>query len=290
MRSLTVLTLLFISLVITLSAPAHADYYTESKKGWWWYDRDKQQEEPEEEKPAADPPLQKKKPRKYPSLKEYTYNQIWDMDPAEFQELFDGFRAKAVRQPSEGNVKEYYQVSEIARKKSLAFANTSDYVWQKYPELTVKADYPITTPGNLAKSAMEKQARKKVLRQNQDDFALVVFTKPDCGYCDAEDKILKWFSANTGWVVKHVDITQQPAMASRFGITITPTLILIQKGKEDFVPISAGVASAEELEARTYHTVRLLKGETTPEQYSLHEFQQGGGFDTSQPDGDRTQW
>lgn len=272
------------ALVIALSSTVNADYYSDSKQGWWWYDRDKKQEETSEEKAPDEAPKQKMKAKKYPSLKEYTYEQIWDMDPTEFRELFDGFRAKAVRRPTEANVKEYYQVSEIARKKALAFANTSDYVWQKYPELTVKADYPIATPGRLAKSNMEKQARKKVLQQNRDNFALVVFTKPGCSYCEEEDKILKWFSSNTGWVVKHVDITKQPGMAARFGITITPTLIMIQKGNDDYVPISAGVASAEELEDRTYRTVRLMKGETTPEQYSLHEFQQGGGFDTSLPE------
>lgn len=279
-----------IALVIALSSAVNADYYSDSKQGWWWYDRDKKQEETAEEKAPDEAPKQQKKAKKYPSLKEYTYEQVWDMDPAEFQELFDGFRAKAVRRPTEANVKEYYQVSEIARKKALAFTNTSDYVWQKYPELSVKADYPITPPGMIAKSSMEKKERKQVLQQNRDNFALVVFTKPGCSYCEAEDKILKWFSSNTGWVVKHVDISRQPGMAARFGITITPTLIMIQKGNQDFTPISAGVVTAEELEDRTYRTVRLMRGDTTPDQYSLHEFQRGGGFDTAPPDGSSTQY
>lgn len=282
-------TILFaIALVIALSSAVNADYYSDSKQGWWWYDRDKKQEETDEEKVPNEAPKQKRKAKKYPSLKEYTYEQVWDMDPAEFKELFDGFRAKAVRRPTENNVKEYYQMSEIARKKALAFTNTSDYVWQKYPELSVKADYPITSPGMIAKSSMEKKERKQVLQQNRDNFALVVFTKPGCSYCEAEDKILKWFSSNTGWVVKRVDITQQSGMAARFGITITPTLIMIQKGNQDYTPISAGVVTAEELEDRTYRTVRLMRGDTTPDQYSLHEFQRGGGFDTAPPEGSST--
>jgi len=279
-----------IAFLIALSSAVNADYYSDSKQGWWWYDRDKKQEETAEEKEPDEGPKQKKKAKKYPSLKEYTYEQMWDMDPAEFQELFDGFRAKAVRRPTENNVKEYYQMSEIARKKALAFTNTSDYVWQKYPELSVKADYPVTPPGMIAKSSMEKKERKQILQQNRDNFALVVFTKPGCSYCETEDKILKWFSSNTGWVVKNVDITQQPGMAARFGISITPTLIMIQKGNQDYTPISAGVVTAEELEDRTYRTVRLMRGDTTPDQYSLHEFQRGGGFDTAPPEGSLTHY
>jgi conjugal transfer pilus assembly protein TraF len=79
-------------------------------------------------------------------------------------------------------------------------------------------------------------------------------------------------------------------MAARFGITITPTLIMIQKGNQDFIPISAGVVTAEELEDRTYRTVRLMRGDTSPDQYSMHEFQRGGGFDTAPPDSSSTQY
>ena len=60
---------------------------------------------------------------------------------------------------------------------------------------------------------------------------------------------------------------------------ITPTLILIQKGNQDYLPVSAGVISADEIEDKAYRAVRLLKGDISPEEYSLYEFQKGGGFD-----------
>ena len=155
----------------------------------------------------------------------------------------------------------------------------AQYVWQKYPELTTKKDYPITTPGNLARIARITEERQRTLRDNREDFALLSFQRPDCSYCDEQSRILEWFTTETGWTVKQVNIQENPGLAAKFNVDITPTLILIQKGNQEYLPVSAGVISADEIEDKAYRAVRLLKGEITPEEYSLYEFQKGGGFD-----------
>jgi conjugal transfer pilus assembly protein TraF len=258
--------------MLSLSVSASASYYTDSATGWWWY-----QKEPEKQ---AEKPARKKKPAKTaPSLKDYTYEQIWEMHPDQFQEFAEALKKKAVQKPSEENVKEYFEVQEIARKKALAFSNVAQFVWQKYPELTTKKDYPITTPGNLARIAQINEERQRVLRDNRDDFALIYFQRPDCSYCDEQSRILDWFTNATGWTVKRVNIQENPGLAAKFSVEITPTLILIQRGNQDYLPVSAGVISADEIEDKAYRAVRLLKGDISPEEYSLYEFQKGGGFD-----------
>lgn len=258
--------------MLLLSVSASASYYTDSATGWWWY-----QKEPEKQ---AEKPARKKTPGKpTPSLKDYTYEQIWEMHPDQFQEFAEALKKKAVQKPSEENVKEYFEVQEIARKKALAFSNVAQFVWQKYPELTTKKDYPITTPGNLARIAQINEERQRVLRDNRDDFALIYFQRPDCSYCDEQSRILDWFTNETGWTVKQVNIRENPGLAAKFSVEITPTLILIQKGNQDYLPVSAGVISADEIEDKAYRAVRLLRGDISPEEYSLYEFQKGGGFD-----------
>lgn len=258
--------------MLSLSVSASASYYTDSATGWWWY-----QKEPEKQ---AEKPVKKKKLAKpAPSLKDYTYEQIWEMHPDHFQEFAEALKKKAVQKPSEENVKEYFEVQEIARKKALAFSNVAQFVWQKYPELTTKKDYPITTPGNLARIAQINEERQRVLRDNRDDFALIYFQRSDCSYCDEQSRILDWFTNETGWTVKRVNISENPGLAAKFSVEITPTLILIQKGNQDYLPVSAGVISADEIEDKAYRAVRLLKGDISPEEYSLYEFQKGGGFD-----------
>ncbi len=258
--------------MLSLSVSASASYYTDSATGWWWYQKETEKQ--------AEKPIKKKKPTKHTaSLKDYTFEQIWEMHPDQFQEFAEALKKKAVQKPSEENVKEYFEVQEIARKKALAFSNVAQFVWQKYPELTTKKDYPITTPGNLARISQINEERQRVLRDNRDDFALVYFQRPDCNYCDEQSRILDWFTNETGWTVKKVIISENPGLAAKFRVEITPTLILIQKGNQDYLPVSAGVISADEIEDKAYRAVRLLKGDISPEEYSLYEFQKGGGFD-----------
>ena len=261
---------LMTSLCLSLAVTAHAGYYNDSARGWWWYEKE----------PAK--PAQKKPPTPetaVPAPQKYSYEQLWEMHPDRFQEVAEAIKKQAVQKPTEENVKEYFEVQEIARKKALAFANVAQYVWQKYPELTTRKDYPITTPGNLARIARINEERQRILADNRDNFALLYFQRPDCSYCDEQARILEWFTNETGWTVKKVNTQENPELAARFKVELTPTLILIQKGNQEFLPVSAGVISADEIEDKAYRAVRLLKGEITPQEYSLYEFQKGGGFD-----------
>jgi conjugal transfer pilus assembly protein TraF len=70
-------------------------------------------------------------------------------------------------------------------------------------------------------------------------------------------------------------------------VETVPALILIYKGSKEHIPVSVGVASLSDIEERLYRGIRLLKGETTPENWSLYEFQRGQGFDTKAPSSGR---
>ncbi|ABL01388.1 conjugal transfer protein TraF [Pelobacter propionicus] len=274
MRKRLVLTAI---LLLATTNTCFGSYFEDSGKGWWWYDREppKQDEEKKEEKPADSP----KKGRKYKSLKGITEEKMWNMDPQDLGELWDDMRARAFRKPTESNVRDFWRVNEVTRKKAYAFTSASDFTWQRNPELTTKGDYPISTPGRSAQVAMSEAEKRQTLANNQHNYALVMFSKPGCRYCSEQEGILRWFTQSTGWTVKTVDISQNPSMASRFGVTITPTIILIQKGNQDFFPVTAGVASADEITERTYKAVRYLNKETTPEQFDLYDYQRGGGYD-----------
>ncbi|MDD2737273.1 MAG: conjugal transfer protein TraF, partial [Desulfuromonadaceae bacterium] len=79
---------LIVVAMLSMSVTASAGYYTDSSKGWWWY-----QKEPDKQ---ADKTEKKKKPAKSaPSLKEYTYEQIWEMHPDQFQEFAEALKKKA---------------------------------------------------------------------------------------------------------------------------------------------------------------------------------------------------
>ena len=86
------------------------------------------------------------------------------------------------------------------------------------------------------------------------------------------------------WDIKRIDINQNPQAAAFFGVESTPTLILIYKDNDkDFIPISSGVVAVSEIAQSLYRGMRLLKGEITPEEWSMYEHQKGGEFDPNAP-------
>ena len=151
------------------------DYYSDSKKGYWWYEdplkeekKEKKQEKRETEKSAIF----------IPSLKDFSYDKLINMHPDEFKPLMAAFLKKAVQTPSEDNVREYYIIQDIARRKSLAFANVASYTVQKYQELNVEKDNPIASPGRNALTRMINTEVKNTIERSVNDFALLYFYSP----------------------------------------------------------------------------------------------------------------
>ena len=270
--------------VIDSTLRAGKPYYSDIKKGWWWYERGHEKEIKDEDATLREE-REPEKPEKriLPSLKNYTYGQLWNMHPDDFQPLLMDFQKKAVMSPTEENVRDYYVIQDIARRKSLAFANVASYVVQKYPELYVGKDYPVATPGRNALVRQQLEEIESGIRSREKDFALLYFYFPTCPYCTEQEEILHYFMNKYHWQVKRIDINENPQLEQRFGITITPSLLLIYKGSQDYIPVSSGVASMAEIEEKIYRGMRLLNGEITPEEYSLYEFQRGGSFDVKTP-------
>ena len=82
------------------------------------------------------------------------------------------FQKKAVMSPTEANVREYYSIQDIARRKSLAFANVTAAVMQKHPELSLAKDYPTATPGRSALTRLEQDFDRRI----REDHTVVPFT------------------------------------------------------------------------------------------------------------------
>lgn len=256
-------------------ASGEKSFYDDSRHGWWWYQeeptRDKNKDEKKEDKPA----------RVLPSLKEYTMEQLWNMHPDDFQPLAKEFLKKAVQTPTIETVREFYIMLDIARMKSHVFQNVAGAVWQMYPELSLNADLPSATAGRVAQIKMTNKETVNKIKDSSRDFALVYFYAENCEFCRVQDEVLEYFIDKYGWEVKRVEIRGNPELAERFGVKITPYLMLIYRESRDHFPVSIGVSSLDEMEDRIYRGIRLLSGEVSPEAYSMYEFQRGGKMDPS---------
>ncbi len=237
------------------------------KRGWWWYETPPPPEEKEEEKVT------------YPSLSDYTKEELWNMDPEKFRKLIKVFLDKAVQNPTVENVKEYLTLQDIARRKALAFTNVASLVVQTTPELNTLKDAPITHVGKVQMTRMQNEDVERTIRTAVDDYALLYFYSPTCPYCQAQEKINKMFVSKYGWQIKGIDVTENKLLAEQFGVTTTPTLLLIYRNSDDYLPVALGVLSLYDIERNVMRGIRLLRGETTPEEYNLYEYQRGSAYD-----------
>jgi len=276
--------------------PAHAErYYTDSDRpGFWWgKDPPEKPEEKSEERPKPKQQTEQTKPaepRKYEwesrqefKFSDFTPQQIWDMDPKEMGALIDAFQNQSVRTLKENHVHDFYRMVDLGRRKAAAFANVQQKVVNTYPDVSMEHDASINEPGQDALKRVKLAEVKDRMATARNEYGLVYFYRPNCPYCEAEEKILRFFHDSRGFEIKPVNILERPDLGAMFNVTITPTLILVQKGNEGFQPISYGVISLDELEYRVFSTIRLMEGQIQPEQYGVRDFERGGAYDPLAP-------
>lgn len=205
--------------------------------------------------------------------------QLWGMHPDQFQAHFKAVTKYAVQYPTEENVLRYLTVQDVMRRKSIAFSSVVEVVGQKNPQYSTNSTFPITAPGKRAMVKMRLEEQEIVIREARDDFALIMFEQPGCSFCEAQASILAYFQQNYNWPVRSVNLNEAPNFAARYGVEITPTLLLVHKSTQEALPISSGVISMADMRRNIYRTVRLMRGEITPEQYNNYEFERGSAMD-----------
>jgi conjugal transfer pilus assembly protein TraF len=278
----------FVVLMLLAVVPAitHADrYYTYSDRPGWWNGKDPVVEEKEEPPPVKPPEPQKVEPskeRRIPKLSDYSMQQLWDMYPDDFQQLLEEFHKKAVQTPTENNVKDFITMKDLARRKSVAFSNVHRLVLQKEPRLSLDREDSYLSPARDATFILEQEVKERVLASH-DNYALIYFYQDGCPYCETQSNILRFLAEARHWLVKPVNITKNRALALRFNITVTPTILLIKKGEEGYLPLGTGVITLERLDERIYSGMRMMEGETKPEQYGMRGYQAGTPMDPLAP-------
>jgi conjugal transfer pilus assembly protein TraF len=250
---------------------SESEYYDSApKKGWYWYQDPSVTEE--QQKP--------KEQQQAPDDRKYTKEELYNMYPDQFQELLKVRMKIAVQYPTEENVGGYLTMQDIARRKAAAFSSAVQFVTQKdAATLSVNDVYPGTTPGIEARVQMQKEEIFNTISSAQNNHAILFFWRPDCGFCEKQVGILKYFTDKYGWQIKPINITVQTGLAERFNITTTPTLLLIRQGSEKYMPISVGVISVEEMEQKLYRAIRYLNGDTDIDTFTNHDFEKGGSLD-----------
>jgi conjugal transfer pilus assembly protein TraF len=173
----------------------------------------------------------------------------------------------------------YYYLQDFARRRARAFMNVTDVVMLENPSLNLNTVYSESPPGQEARRAEYERSISDRLDEERQSAGLVFLVRKGCPYCEAQRTELKYFQQRHGWEIKEVDIGENPQAGARFGVEYTPTTIVVFRGTDQWMPVSVGVDTVPTIEEGLYKALRLMHGETTPEQYDLHEYEDGGPYD-----------
>lgn len=229
--------------------------------GFFWYDdRIKKEEISKEE--------QKKRKETYPPLKpdNLTYADLWDIHPDQFKKIIDTRLKLAVQQPTESNVLRYIEAQDVAKRKSLAFTASMQFVAQKHPRYDEDTG-PLNVPGKAAKRRIRWEKEEKILLASKDDYGLIFFVNPNCHYCDAQKPTVEQFKFDYGWLVEEFNISEYAELANRYDINKTPAIIIVAKKNGAALSISRGVISLSDLRDRVINAVLYLNGKSRQENF-----------------------
>ncbi len=242
----------------------------EVKRGYWFYKKPKEPEPAAEEAKAQGMPPMSEPPKEADLLK---------MPPKQVEKLVEDYRQYALYTMEPEKVRWYYQMVDFARRRARAFMNVTEVVMLGNPSLNMNTEYPVNAPGSNARIARRETTIQQRLNSEGGNAALIMLTSQGCGYCEAQRGILKFFQQKYGWPVREVDIGQHPEAVSRFGTSSTPSIFLIVKDSQDWMPVAVGVESLPKLEENSYRAIRMLHGETTAQQWTTNEYEDGGMLD-----------
>ena len=271
--------LIILCLIISAGRPALADdndvnFYKEKKTGWWWYQDPKPEIKNKEEEKFNLKPV-----KIMPSITGIPDETLWNLHPDQFQELLLELQKKAVQNPTESTMADYTRMLDMARRKSVVFANASVLYVQQHPEYDVAAADPITTPGRVATTKQTAQDIEDKINWAAGNYGIIYFYSPECQYCEAQTPILKYFVEKYKWEIQPYDTKTDSKVAEAFNVTVTPTILIVGRKNGEYLIVSSGVISLPDMEERIYRGIRLLEGETSVENYSTYDYQTGGALD-----------
>jgi len=285
--------------------PYNSSFYgsPKVKTGWWWYEtvvKEEKRKEVKEETRQEPHPLPQEtpeiktesenkevaafQPEKKDTVKpltEYTYEELLYMSPDEFKKVYDHYLNLALTRPTEENMFYFFNVLDVARKKAALFSSMYAYTMQKYAQYLPTAAYPTVTPGIYSRIEAKQKEIKDYVYSKTGSYGLIIFVKPGCPYCEVQLDILKPLFMR-GVDYKIVDVTTHPEVFSKFGIEVTPTVILVHKNGE-FMPVASGVQALDTIEENIMRAIQMIEGTMNPGQYGIYEFQKGTPLDPFEP-------
>jgi len=191
------------------------------------------------------------------------------------QQRLENLKRIAIVEPSDENLRAYIAYQLEMQKKAALFADKWKRVQWASPEL----DYSVAHPTNNTASRLRKEERRASEMANleslaSDGWAIWFFYSSTCNYCHSMIDPLNMLHNKNGLPVLPVSLDGgllpelnalpfqvDSGQAQQLGVTITPTIFLVNTKSNDVIPISFGVISYFGLIERIYNITQTEPGE-----------------------------
>ncbi|MCW6536054.1 conjugal transfer protein TraF [Sphingomonas lycopersici] len=236
-------------------------------RGYWWY----------ETPPAPSAPGDDKESVAKPEIPPMAVLATWS--PPRIARLITQQRDYAATVLTVDAVADFWRLEDFARRKARAFAGVTQLALLLHPELNAKAANPMIGEARDALGSHKDEVRRQYLRARSSEFALVMFGRTTCGYCRVQWPIVQRFQDEMGWQTSQIDLDRRPDLGSRFGVEMTPTIMVIRRNTQQRMVIAAGVETYPNLAQTAYQAAKLLSGDIRPEQWLTGAGEEDGFFD-----------
>jgi len=206
-------------------------------------------------------------------------DELAKMYPKDVEKVIDDYREYALWKMTPEHVTWYYHLQDFARRRSQAFMNVTQYVMVTDAGLNMQTEYPENAPGLAARQATYNASINDRLDKEKGGAALILLSRKSCPYCQAQHNALLYFQQRHGWEIKDIDIDEHPEVKANFSVDYTPTTVVIFRGTDKWFPVSVGVESVSRIEQNLYSALRVMRGETDAQRYTLQDYQDGGKYD-----------
>lgn len=273
--------LLAIFVVWPLASVADANVNKPPKpdRGYWFYEDPPKKIEKKKTRPGTRPAARAELGPLPP------YRELMDAHPEDLRKIFTERLEEAVWRPTPKNVYAFMLVKDVSRRKALAVTQMHSYLLLKYPKLNMNSVRAVSTFARDTEAKAKQAEITRALKTERNRYALLYFRSDTCVFCKEQDSAVRYFQVRTGWQVKAIDVDRKPRLAAQMNISVTPSIILIKRNSDDYMPVAVGATASSDLEGNIYRGVRLLEGKVTPQQFFMYEFDKGGLMD---PKGDPT--
>lgn len=287
----------------TVKMEGRFSYYDRpGRKGWWWYEsivlENKGDQKREEQRSTQDrreeqrsEDRKKEEKRETPivsqyegdeikPLKEYSYEELLYMEPEKFRKIYTYYLEKAVGNPTEENMENFFNILDVARKKAALFSYMYDYILQKYAQDLPTAVLPVNYAGIRVSNELKEEEIKKYVFGKRNMYGLIVFVSKTCPYCYQQLQILERARLD-GVEIKVVEVERYPEVVNKFNIERVPTILFVYRDGRHIV-ISSGLQTLDNIYMAIVRALKLMEG-VEPERAILQDYQRGSPIDPYTP-------